>query len=91
MQQTKFLLLLGPSGVGKSTIIRDMQAMDSRFVYISPYITRSLRKGEQDKIQISNQEMDERAARGEFLVINSFYGIRYATPNDSIERALNTG
>ncbi len=91
MQQTKFLLLLGPSGVGKSTIIRHLQKMDNRFVYISPYITRSLREGEVDKIPISDHEMDERAARGEFLVINSFYGIHYATPHNAIERALNTG
>ena len=42
----KFLLLLGVSGVGKSTIIRKLLAMDERFVYISPYITRQLREGE---------------------------------------------
>lgn len=88
VQQTKFLLLLGPSGVGKSTIIRRLCVRDSRFVYISPYVTRSLREGEMDKIPISDQLMDEMEARGEFLVINKLYEIRYATPRRPIERAL---
>lgn len=85
---TKFLLLLGPSGVGKSTIIRELRQMDKRFIYISPYITRSLRKNETDKVHISDQEMDLRKENGEFLTINNLYGIRYATPIEPITKAL---
>ncbi len=87
----KFLLLLGPSGVGKSTIIKELRATDDRFVYISPYITRPLREGETDKISVSNETMDEMASRGEFLVINEIYGIRYATPKQPILDALDGG
>lgn len=85
---SKFLLLLGPSGVGKSSIIEELIQLDSRFVYISPFMTRSLRYGEKNKISISNGEMDEMSERGEFLVINELYGIRYATPRQPIEQAL---
>lgn len=80
---TKFLLLLGPSGTGKSTIIRELRQMDERFIYISPYITRPLRENETDKVHISDQEMDLRKENGEFLTINNLYGIRYATSHDS--------
>jgi len=85
---TKFLLLLGPSGVGKSTIIRELRQMDKRFIYISPYITRPLRENETDKVHISDQEMDSRKENGEFLTINNLYGIRYATPIEPITKAL---
>ena len=87
----KFLLLLGPSGVGKSTIIRGLREEDNRFVYISPYITRPLRDGEKDKVSVSGVVMNEMASRGEFLVINELYGVRYATPRRPIFVALDTG
>lgn len=85
---SKFLLLLGSSGVGKSSIIEELIRLDSRFVYISPFMTRPLREGEKNKISISGEEMDEMSERGEFLVINELYGVRYATPRQPIEQAL---
>lgn len=85
---SKFLLLLGPSGVGKSSIIEELIRLDNRFVYISPFMTRPLREGERNKISISDEEMDEMSERGEFLVINELYGVRYATPRHPIEQAL---
>lgn len=85
---SKFLLLLGPSGVGKSSIIEELIRLDSRFVYVSPFMTRPLREGEKNKISISGGEMDEMWERGELLAINELYGIRYATPRLPIEKAL---
>ncbi len=88
---SKFLLLLGPSGVGKSAIIEELCRLDSRFVYISPYMTRPLRKGEKNKISISGQQMDKMLSRGELLPINNLYSIRYATPRLPIVEALANG
>lgn len=88
---SKFLLLLGSSGVGKSTIIDELCRLDSRFIYISPYMTRSLREGEKNKISISDERMDEMWSRGELLAINELYGIRYATPRLPIVEALASG
>lgn len=85
---TRFLLLLGPSGCGKSTIIRRLREMDDRYTYISPRITRPLREGEADKVSISDAEMDGMQKRGELLVINVIYGIRYATPRLPITEAF---
>lgn len=87
--QTKFLLLLGVSGVGKSTIINKLRKIDSRFKYISPYITRTLRNGEVDKICVTDNVMDEMDRNGEFLIVNKKYGIRYATPLKPIVEALS--
>lgn len=85
---SKFLLLLGPSGVGKSSIIEELTRLDSRFIYISPFMTRPLREREKNKISISGEEMDEMSGQGEFFVINELYGVRYATPRQPIEQAL---
>ena len=88
---SRFLLLLGPSGAGKSAIIEELCRIDNRFVYISPYMTRPLREGERSKISISGEQMDEMWSRGELLVINELYGIRYATPRLPIAEALASG
>jgi len=88
---TKFLLLLGPSGVGKTSIINELKYLDDRFNYISPCITRPLRSGEKDKIFITNKIMDEMDSKGMFLAINEVYGIRYATPRLPITEALEKG
>jgi guanylate kinase len=84
MSATKFLLLLGPSGTGKSCLMWALQRIDSRYVYISPCTNRSLREGEVDKVSISDATMDRMAAASEFLVINEKFGWRYATPRGSI-------
>jgi orotidine-5'-phosphate decarboxylase len=86
--RSKFLLLLGVSGVGKSTIIRELHKLDSRFVYISPFMTRELRSGETDKVPIAGEQMDEMERQGKLLVVNELYGVRYATPREPIEQAF---
>lgn len=89
--QPKFLLLLGPSGVGKSEIIKRLRSYDERFVYISPYMTRKLRKGETDKVQIRAKELDRLIREGKILVVNTLYRVRYATPKGAIEEAFAAG
>jgi guanylate kinase len=88
---TKFLLLLGPSGVGKSRIIWVLREMDRRYVYISPFTNRRLRDGETDKVYVDDAKMDRMAAAGEFLIVNELFGYRYATPRRTILDALATG
>ncbi len=86
--QTKFLLLLGPSGVGKTSLIQRLRQLDDRFVYISPYVTRKLRKGETDKVSVSKKKLDKLVHDGKILVVNHLYGVRYATPCEPIEQAF---
>jgi guanylate kinase len=89
MQATAaFLLIMGPSGTGKSTIINYLKQRDSRFMYISPFTTRDLRDGETDKIHVSLEEIELLDKEGKLLTINSFYGIYYATPKYIIDEAL---
>lgn len=88
---SKFLLLLGASGVGKSTIINELKRIDPRFVYISPFMTRSLREGEKDKVSVDDVEFQELEDSGKFVIVNELYGIRYGTPLEPILDAFETG
>lgn len=89
--ESKFVLLLGPSGTGKSTIIRHLKEMDSSFVYVSPYTTRELRPGETDKIHVDVDTIKQLEEEGKLLTINEIYGIFYATPKETISEALAHG
>jgi len=86
--QSKFLLLMGPSGTGKSTIIRHLKELDQRFVYVTPLTTRELREGEQDKVHVSIDEINALDSAGKLLTINNIYGIYYATPKQIIDDTL---
>lgn len=87
--KTKFLLIMGPSGTGKSTIINYLKKMDAKFCYITPLTTRQLRPNETDKIEVSKEEMSSREKRGDLLVVNEIYGILYGTPKYLIDKTLS--
>ena len=86
--QTKFLLICGVSGVGKSSIIRNLKSVDKRFVYIRPYTTRKIRYGEIDKVNVSETILKSMYANGDFLILNKLYGNIYATPLHQILQSL---
>lgn len=88
-----FVLLLGPSATGKSTIIAEMndQSQDCAFEYVKPIMTRPNRPGETDKIHVSDQEFDLLNQAGEFVVVNDLYGVRYGTPINGILEPLQLG
>lgn len=89
--KNKLLLLLGPTGVGKSTIINKLKDLDSRFVYISPFTTRPLRPNEKDKIHLSIEEFKEMEKNGKFVFVNNIYGNYYGTPRDAIIKYSQEG
>ncbi len=88
--EARFLLILGPSGVGKSTIIKHLKTLDARFKYISPYTTRALRPNECDKISTTKEHINKLQAANKLLTVNQIYGIYYATPKETIDQTLQT-
>src|SRR3989344_4370733 len=84
----KFLLLFGPSGVGKSAIIRELRQLDSRFAYISPFMTRALRSRDTDKVSVSNTVLHELNIQEKTRAINELYGVRSATRREPIDKAV---
>src|ERR1700686_4289910 len=85
---SKFLLICGVTGVGKSTIIGHLRKLDSRFVRIHPYTTRKPRNRKDDKIHVSEAAMNRMDSEGKFIFTNRIYGNIVATPNRPIVDAL---
>lgn len=88
---TKLLLIMGPSGVGKSTIIRCLTEIDPRFVAVKAYTTRKLRAGETEKLSVTLPTFLAMWKMREFLIVNKIFGRFYGTPVAPIEAALNAG
>jgi len=89
----KLIIISGPSGVGKSTITRQLVARTGAHLSIS-MTTRPPGPGEQDGREyyfVSTDEFRRRIEAGAFLEHAEVFGNLYGTPRDKIEEALNAG
>jgi guanylate kinase len=93
MIKKKCLVFSGPSGVGKSTLIRFvLQTFEFTGSTIS-CTTRPRRQGEADGIDyhfLSPDKFDELVKRGEFLEHVECYGYRYGTLKSAVCDILRT-
>ena len=90
--QPKFIAVMGPSGVGKSTLMHELRTMDSRFVLIQTHVTRMLRPGETDRVSLPYRDLLEMRKKGEVLQLNDVYGNYYAAlPVGQIRDAFLNG
>jgi len=90
--ETKFMAVMGPSGVGKSTIMHELQNMDPRFILIKTHVTRPLRPGETDRVSLTLPQLKSMRRRHEVLQINHIYSSYYAAlPARPIREALSSG
>lgn len=93
MKKGKFIVLSGPSGVGKGTIcntlIKELNAW-----YSVSMTTRAPREGEQDGIHyyfVTKEEFEERLKNNELLEYNTYNNNYYGTPKDKVLNKLNEG
>ena len=87
----RLLLLMGPTGAGKSTLVRALEARDHRFQYIAPVTTRELRPGEMDRVSVSETELQRLWQSGELLAVNELFSTKYGTPRAPILHAFDQG
>ena len=92
-RQGKLVVVSGPSGVGKSTIVR--QAVQRLGLHLSvSATTRPRGAGETDGKDysfLSKDEFRRRLADGAFLEHAEVFGNHYGTPRDPVERAMADG
>lgn len=84
----------GPSGVGKSTVVRRLVTLDPSVWLSVSATTRSPRPGERDGIDyefLSREAFEELRASGGFLESAEYAGNLYGTPRRSVDAHLQAG
>lgn len=88
------VVISGPSGVGKDTVIKSMKALGYPFHFVVTATTRPPREGEVpgvDYIFVSEAEFLEWIGQGELLEHALVYGEYKGVPKGQIRRALASG
>ncbi len=90
------VIISGPSGVGKDTIIAAMQARDHRpaYHYVVTCTTRARRPGETEGVSyhfLSPGQFQDLRDAGELLEANEVHGNWYGTPREGVRQALGCG
>lgn len=87
------LVLSGPSGVGKGTLVRLLTQEDADLVTSVSCTTRAPRAGEEngrDYFFITEREFRSRIEENDFLEFDEHFGNFYGTPRSFVERQLRT-
>ena len=85
------IVISGPSGVGKGTIVDRLLELDDGLVESVSCTTRAPREGERDGVEyhfITKHEFLSRIAENDFLEYDEHQGGMYGTPRSFVERQL---
>jgi guanylate kinase len=88
------IVISGPSGVGKDTLIRRLLELDKRLTYSVSGTTRQPRPGEkpgENYTFMTRNEFEEKVRQGAFLEHANYNGHLYGTFRDRVERARDHG
>lgn len=93
-QRGRLLVLSGPSGVGKSSVVAHLRAQRPDLVFSVSATTRAPRAGEIDGVHyrfVDHAGFESMIARGQLLEWAEFAGHLYGTPAEPVEEALAAG
>lgn len=94
LPKPRLIVISGPSGVGKDTVIEHMRLVHPDFVFAVTATTRQRRPGEIDGVHyffMKREEFLSVRERGEFLESAEVYGNLYGVPKDRVRKALGAG
>lgn len=89
----KLIIISGPSGVGKSTICRQVVEKLNAFLSVSA-TTRARGANETDGVNywfLTKEEFEKRIREDDFLEYADVFGNYYGTPRQPVESALSKG
>ncbi len=90
----RLIVLTGPSGVGKGTLMRSLLQRYPELYYSVSVTTRSPRTGEIDGKNyyfISRNKFEQLVDQGEFLEWAEFAGNYYGTPREAVLKQIRDG
>lgn len=90
----KLVLIIGPSGVGKSVILKSLKARHPEFVFPRSATTRPRRRGEGDELYhfVTEDEFSQWLREGKFLEVAQVHqGARYGTLLSEIIPGIERG
>lgn len=89
-EQGLIAAVVGPSGVGKDSVMEGLVAADPKYVLARRVITRPTEAGGEAFDGVSQAEFDRRAEAGAFVLSWRAHGLSYGVPRQ-IEDALAAG
>lgn len=94
MKKGFLLVVSGPSGVGKGTVLHDLMNTQKNLVYSVSATTRNKREGEIEGVSYfykTHEEFKQMIADDMFLEYAQVHNNYYGTPKDFVEKKINEG
>lgn len=94
MKRGMLIVVSGPSGVGKGTVLRKLDAEYENMFYSVSATTREPRNDEIHGVHylfITHEDFEQRIAEGRMLEYAEYCGNYYGTPGDIVEEKRNKG
>ena len=88
------LVVSGPAGSGKGTVLKELMAKSGDFVYSVSATTRAPRPGEVNGVNyhyLTSEDFEERIASGGMLEYTRYCDNYYGTPKKEAEEVLESG
>lgn len=94
MKKGFLLVISGPSGVGKGTVLHDLMNTQENLVYSVSATTRKKRDGEIEGVSyfyLNHDEFKKMIAEDKFLEYAQVHNNYYGTPKEFVEKKINEG
>lgn len=94
MSKGKVIIISGPAGSGKGTIVKNLLETDPAFNISVSLTTRAPRPNEVEGVSyfyVSKEEFKKRLDEGRILEHNEYCGNLYGTPRDFVEKLVSEG
>ncbi len=93
-RQSVLLIVSGPSGSGKDSVIAALRSLEPHVAYCVSTTTRAPRESEQEGVHyrfVSRERFEQMAKAGEFLETREYAGNLYGTPKAFVDETLRSG